>query len=444
MPRLLALVLCTCSVIFLLWLSKQQFPHASARLWIPTIWLLKVSTKAVSTWFGSPAASLEEGSALDRNLLIILMCIAIWMLIKLEFVPSRVLQENIWLVILVAFMFVSISWSAVHFVSLKRWIREIVAIIVGFLLLTEENPRQAIECVIKRTVYILIPVSVLLIKYFPEFGVDYVGWTGATMWIGVTDQKNEFGQLTGFAALFLIWGLQRRWRQRHGPAVPFVTLADVILLVTALYLGKGSEAGYSATSIVMLAIGLAVFSALLFLKKRGKLVSRKAITVFFIALIVYGTMTPLLGRLPAADVSARLGRNSTLTERTHNWAALVPIALSKPLLGRGVGGFWTSFTMGRYFYPAHNGYLEIILVLGFVGLLIMSLFLISSARKARDQMTQDYDWGVLWICWLAMALVNNIAESSLNSFGNILMAVPLWLTIIYQRPSQDDKGAIKL
>ena len=39
--------------------------------------------------------------------------------------------------------------------------------------------------------------------------------------------------------------------------------------------------------------------------------------------------------------------------------------------------------MSRYFYPAHNGYLEIILVLGFVGLLIMSLFLISSARKAR-------------------------------------------------------------
>ena len=28
--------------------------------------------------------------------------------------------------------------------------------------------------------------------------------------------------------------------------------------------------------------------------------------------------------------------------------------------------------------------------------------------------------------------------------ASILMAVPLWLTIIYQRPSQDDKGAIKL
>ena len=47
------------------------------------------------------------------------------------------------------------------------------------------------------------------------------------------------------------------------------TLADVILLVTALYLGKGSEAGYSATSIVMLSIGLMIFSALLFLKKGG-------------------------------------------------------------------------------------------------------------------------------------------------------------------------------
>ena len=43
-----------------------------------------------------------------------------------------------------------------------------------------------------------------------------------------------------------------------------------------------------------------------------------------------------------------------------------------------------------------------------------------------------------------MALVNNIAESSLNSFGNILMAVPLWLTIIYRRPRQDDGGVTQL
>jgi O-antigen ligase len=444
LPPPLALLLCAGFIIFLLRLTRQQFPEATRRLWIPTLWLLTVSTKAISTWFGAPASSLEDGSALDRNFLIILMCIAIWMLSKRKFVPSGVLKENVWLVVLLVFMFVSISWSPVPFVSLKRWVREIIAIVMGFVILTEEDPRRAIECVIKRTVYILIPLSVLLIKYFPQFGIDYVGWTGAEMWVGVTDQKNELGQLTCLAAFFLIWGLQKRWRARKGPNIRFLTLADMTVLATAVYLTKGSEAGYSATSIVMLAIGLITYAGLLFLKTKGKIVSRSLITVYFLVLIAYGTATPMIGRLPAGDVSARLGRDSTLTERTVNWAALVPVAMSRPLLGHGIGGFWTSDKIGKFYYPAHNGFLEIVLVLGLVGLLLFSVFLIASAHKAQNLLTENYDWAVLWICWLAMALVNNIAESSLNSFGNIMMAIPLWMTVIYKRPRQDDRESIKL
>jgi O-antigen ligase len=106
--------------------------------------------------------------------------------------------------------------------------------------------------------------------------------------------------------------------------------------------------------------------------------------------------------------------------------------MSKPVLGHGVGGFWTTDKIGAFFFPAHNGYLEVLLVLGFVGLILISIFLISSARKAQNQLTREYDWGVLWICWLTMALLNNIAESSLNSFSSFLMAVPLWFTVSYK------------
>jgi len=436
LPPPLALFFCTCFIIFLLRLASQQFPDATRGLWIPTIWMLTVSTKALGTWFGSPVSSMEEGSPLDRNFLIILMCIAIWMLIKRKFVLSSALRENIWLVALFAFMFVSISWSTVPFVSLKRWIREIVAIIMGFVVLTEKNPKQAIECVVKRTTYILIPLSLLLIKYFPEYGVDYDRWSGARMWIGVADQKNNFGQLTAFAAFFLIWSLQRRWRLPDSPKIRFLTLADLFILILALYLSKGSEAGYSATSLVMLAIGLICYSGLLWLRKKGTILGQNIIIAFFAILIIYGALTPLIGRLPVGDITSSLGRDSTLTERTVNWAALVPLAMTKPVLGHGVGGFWTSDKIGKFYFPAHNGYLEVVLVLGLVGLLLISIFLISLARKAQNQLTWEYDWGVLWLCWLTMALLNNITESSLNSFSNFLMAVPLWLSVSYKRSVQ--------
>ena len=59
----------------------------------------------------------------------------------------------------------------------------------------------------------------------------------------------------------------------------------------------------------------------------------------------------------------------TLTGRTDTWAELVPVVMSRPLFGCGFGSFWT--TARREFYEmshGHNGYLDTVLELGFVGL----------------------------------------------------------------------------
>lgn len=431
MPPYLALFFCTCFVVFLLRLDRQQSPEVTRGLWIPTIWMITVSTKALGTWFGLPGTSVEEGSPLDRNFLIVLLCIATWMLVKRKFSFAQSLQENAWLMAFIVFMFISIAWSGYPFVSLKRWIREIIAILMGFLVLTEKNPREAIACVSRRTIYILIPLSLVLIKYFPQYGVWYLPWTGARMWIGVADQKNDFGQLTSLAVFFLIWSLQRRWRLPRDQKIRYLTLADLSVLAIALYLSKGAEAGYSATSLVMLAVALICFSGLLWLKKKGKILGPGVIKSYVAFLIIYATLTPLMGRLPIGDISSSLGRNSTLTDRTKNWPGLVSVAMSKPMLGHGIGGFWTTERVHQGF-PAHNGFLEILLVLGFVGLFMISIFLIISAGRAHALMARDYDWGVLWICWLTMALLNNITESSLNPFSNFLVAVPIWLTLAHR------------
>jgi O-antigen ligase len=400
--------------------------------------MLAASTKSLSRWFGLEGTlTLEEGSPLDRNFLIVLMCLGIWMLIRRKFSFSGILRRNVWLAVLFAFMLASIAWSPIPFISLKRWIREIVGIVMALVVLTETSPKKAIECVVRRTVYILIPLSLVLIKYYPQHGILYTRWSGIRMWIGVADQKNDLGQLVSLSIFFLAWSLLRRRRNRNHPKIPFLTLADLMVLGIALSLLKGSEAGYSATSMVMLALTLAVYFTLQWLKKKKIIVSRRIMAVSFTAIILYGTVTPLIGRLPLADITSSIGRDSTLTERTVTWEALVPIAMTKPILGHGVGGFWTSDKLGRFTFPAHNGFLEILLVLGFIGILLYSLFLVSSALRAQNLLARDYDWGVLWICWLITALLGSITESALNSFSNFLMAVPLWLAISCQ--GEDDE-----
>jgi hypothetical protein len=57
---------------------------------------------------------------------------------------------------------------------------------------------------------------------------------------------------------------------------------------------------------------------------------------------------------------------------------------------------------------AHNGYLEVVLALGFIGLTLWGIFLLSCCRKAQRMLFDDYDWGSLWICFLFMSLIHNI------------------------------------
>jgi len=432
LPPSLALFAGLCYIAFLLRLDRRQNPEATLALWIPTVWLLIASTKALGTWFGMQSTSIEEGSALDRNVLILLFCIVLGLLLKRKFDFASGFRENAWLLAYLGITLCSVVWSDLPFVSFKRFFRETIPIFMAFLVMTEKDPKEAIATAVRRAVYILIPLSLILIKWFPDLGVDYTVWTGDRMWIGVADQKNELGQLTSLSAFFILWSLLRRGRRPAGPRIRYLMLADLSVLAITLYLMQGSDAGYSATSLVILAVSLICLAGLLWLKKKGRILGPGTIKACVAFVVVYGIITPFLGRLTIIDISSSLGRNSTLTDRTNIWAGLIPQAMSRPVLGHGAGAYWTTERFRRGF-PAHNGYLEIILVLGFIGLLLMAIYLVSLAGKAQNLLARDYTWGMLWLCWLTMALVNNITESSLNTFENILIAIPLWFGVVHKR-----------
>jgi len=173
-----------------------------------------------------------------------------------------------------------------------------------------------------------------------------------------------------------------------------------------------------------LAVGLSAFVGLFWLKKQNRLIGTGVLIFIISFLIIFGTVTPFMGRLPI-DFSAALGRAENLTGRADIWATLVPYALQKPILGHGLGGFWTDAIRSISSSHAHNGYLDIILNLGFVGLIMFSLFLLSSCRKTHGEMSRDFDWGVLWTCYLLVAVTHNIAESTITSFTNHIMNILL-------------------
>ena len=440
MPPLLALLICFIFVLFLLRLDRKQSPEVSFALWIPTIWMLLIASKPLGIWFQSSGATMEEGSPLDRAFLIALLCLGLIILVKRRFNWSNAIKENIWLMLLIGCMLVSCLWSDFPFISFKRWSKELIAVVMAFVVATEPDPRKALESLFRRLIYITIPLSYILIHYFAEYGRAYVHHEGVLMWTGVTIHKNCLGQLCIIAAFFLIWTIIRRKQGRDIPAVRYQTILDVLILFLAFWLLGGPQHSftYSATSIVSFAVGLSALIVLFWGKKWGTMPGQKVLVVLIAFIIIYGTVTPMLGKLSIIDLSSTLGREETLTGRTVVWRQLIPAAMSRPILGYGFGGYWTTSTREEFdISGAHNGYLDIILELGFVGLLLYAIFLLSSIRKAQRMMTQDFDCGALWICYLLMIVLHNITESSLNTFTFLLPAVILFLTVSSTTPNSN-------
>ena len=433
MPPPLAFLLCLIFVVFLLRLDHKLSREVSSYLWIPSIWALVAFTRPLGAWFAgrAPQGTMESGSSIDRTFLIALLCLAVLLLFKRRFDWSGAIKENTWLIFLVGFMLISISWSSMPYISFKRWTRELIAVIMAFTVLSERNPQQAVLTILRRVSYICIPFSLVLIKYYPIAGIAYGRWSGTRTWIGVATQKNGLTRLCIIAALFFAWTLIRRWQGRDIPVVKYQTSMDIVLILLAflLLMGPNMTLTYSATSTATFSVAMLALCGLYWMKKRGSEINANTLKAMIVIIVVIGTITPFVGKLPVFDISSVLKRDATLTDRNLIWERLVPLALDRRVLGHGHGGFWTTEMRALTDANAHNGYLDVILNIGFLGLLLILAFLLSCCRKAHRAITYDFEWGVLFVCYLLMLAIFNIAESSIDSLTASLPAIVMFFSV---------------
>lgn len=431
MPPQVALIICTIFVLWLLRLDHKQAPEVSVVSWIPTLWMLVIFSKPLGYWFGTLGKDIESGSPLDRAFLITLLCLGLLILARRKFAWSSAIRQNPWLILLIGYMLISVLWSDMPFISFKRWTRQLIAVVMSFLIATEPDPRLVLQSILRRSIYVLIPFSYILIHYFAEHGRQYGHWDGALMWSGVASQKNGLGLICLSAAFFLTWSFIRRRHGRDIPATRYQTHLEAFILILTFWLMGGPQHNfsYSVTSNVTFIVGLSALIGLSWMKKRGTVIGPKALIVIVAFIIGYGAVTPFIGKLTLVDISSAFGRDASLTGRNEIWARLMPFAMKSPILGNGYGGFWTDEMRALTDGSAHNGYLDVVLNTGFFGLLLFAMFLSSCCRKAQREITQNSDWGIFFICYLLMTVVHNIGESSAVGFTGKLTAVVLFLTV---------------
>jgi len=436
----IALLLCTVFVLILLWIEQRHSPEVSLGVWIPTIWMMMMASRPLSIWFGITPTHIvayggnESGSMLDKWTLTLLASLAIIVFIYRRFDWLSALRQQKWLVALLVYMLVSTFWSDLTLIALRRWARETIALIMALFLMSERHPSQALASVLRRSAYVLIPFSVVLIKYYPALGRSYGKFSGMEMWTGVTGQKNLLGRLCMIGTFFLSWCLYQRWREhKKRDNARYLVWADISVILIAVYLLVGSD---SSTSLATLVLGCVIYFGFRCSHKFNPRVLKPAILTTVIFLMGFGVATPFVGGSTVANFTALLGRDSTLTGRTEVWADVLPAREQRPLLGYGLGSFWTDARRQFYDIPtAHNGYLDVLLELGEVGFALCVIWMLSCASQLHRALAQDYEWASFAICLLLMGLAYNISESALNTFTEEMTAlVVLASSVVTYKP----------
>jgi len=440
-PSQLALLLCAGLVLALLRIERQQAPEQSNALWVPTIWMMNCAAKPLASWFSpgdTEGVDVEAGSPMDRMFLIVLLVASITILSRRKLNWTVIKGNTFWLIVLCGYALVSILWSDFVFVSIKRYIRFCGTPLVAMIILSEASPKVAMESVLRRTAFVLVPFSLLLIKYFPNLGVMYGRWSGELMWVGVTSQKNALGILCFVSAFFLFWRMLRAWSERKpgekwSRKQKLYVAAEVAVLAIAIYLLKGPGKAYSATSLVVSFVGVSGLLALTRMRKRQKYLPPVALYTVVALCFIYGMGIPFGAASVSSGFMEALGRDATFTDRDQIWRELVPIAMQNSILGQGYGGFWV-LPIESGVNEAHNGYLDLMLELGLVGIVLLFAFVISLCKAAYRGLSQNFWWCSLTICLSVMTLVHNSTESSFLKTSNFLWSLLVILYLLVNVP----------
>ena len=344
--------------------------------------------------------------------------------------------------LLIAFLLlatISALWSVVPELTLRKVASLVTTLLVAIHLTWRFDFAKALT-IVGHALLVVLVLSILTVALLPHVGITQVSDASdlAGTWKGVLATKNSLGWIC--IAGVQIYG----WRFLVEPERRLRHLGCLVLFVFV------AAETRSATAFICIALSLFLIAVL----NLRRWQSAKRVALEWLVMGLVGLAFAVLLLAPASVLDL-FGKSADLTGRVPLWLSLMHSIEQRPLLGYGYGGFWVNvnpemlrvWALNPWKPPnAHNGFLEVTLDLGILGLVIAVLFLIVSTRRALAWCRRpDTRWAVYAGCFLIVFIVTSLDETEFLRGGDLfcLLLAFCYFTLLRQKRQSEAPEAAR-
>ena len=288
---------------------------------------------------------------------------------------------------------------------------------IGLSLSVEE---QITSVMFATTAAVLLSIPVIVFR--PAYGREPVLAPGAGgEWMGIYGNRNSLAAVSALGIIAVVgFALVRRTPTRIVAAV-LIGIVDFVVL-------WGTHGDTSRITLVLCVVAALAIPCLWTLRKLR--VPGVAVAAFGVASLGAGWVI-LFNNIDA--IAKRFGMDPTLSQRTLIWRHVRGFIHEHPVRGYGFWGFWdnptltynTYHSIGKAYASAHNSVLEVLLMLGVIGL-IPYLGIVLGAVVGISRWVWSHRSISAW--WWTVVLVYLIAQNMTESF--VLWHSYNWVLVI--------------
>lgn len=287
-------------------------------------------------------------------------------------VPGQILRllfRNKAVLVAVILVFVSVIWSDNRGNTMRMGAEAALFTFFVCFLCIRFSPQRLMRLLIFMGIVTALLSAIMAIA-LPSYGV-FAGYGGGA-WQGICKHKNTLGDSMAFllTPVFFANGL---WRWQR------VLYVSVLLFVIGMSQSKGAW----ICTVAMLGF-VAVMHVLRNLRRHEALLF--GIGVVLATLVVLAAIISHF-----QSFALLLGKDPSMSGRTKIYMLTWQAILERPLLGYGYGGFWNSAPLSEWIRLsvgwtglgyAESGTLELMLQLGFVGVIVVFFMIFQAVFRA--------------------------------------------------------------